>query len=52
MLLSYLVYQQNFTTSVSKLDIDDGSRNRGEQEHVGKDEHNIVDIIWHVILNS
>ena len=51
MLLSNLIDEQYLTPSVSKLDIYDGSRNGGEEEHIGKDEHDVIDIIGHVVLD-
>ena len=51
MLLPDLVNQDALAASVSKLDIDERPRYRGEKKHISEDEDDVVNVVWLVVLD-
>jgi hypothetical protein len=50
-LLLDLIRQQNFAAFFLEDQKDDGAGYRREQKHIGEDEHDIVNVIWLVVLD-
>lgn len=50
--MSDLIYKDDFTSSLTIPDVDEGAWNGREQEHVEKYEGYIVYVVWLVVLNG